>query len=739
MADRKRPHSREKFVTNDSKGVHRRGEGLGTGPVGSTGGGKGSSGGGMSRAAKVGGGLSIPAIIIAVVFFFLSGGSTGTLNDLSGTQTQGETDLTSVPSTAKLNTNVAQGSREKYTAVSGDGQDVVTIMVYMCGTDLESKSGMATNDIKEMAAATISDKVNLLIYTGGCKQWKNSSISSTANQIYKVENGGLKCLVKDDGAKSMVAPDTLSAYIKWCAKEYPANRYDLILWDHGGGSVSGFGYDEKNAKAGSMNLSGINKALSDGGVKFDFVGFDACLMATAETALMLDKYSDYLIASEETEPGIGWYYTNWLTKLSKNTSMPTLEIGKNIIDDFTSACASVVRGQKTTLSLIDLAEFSHTIPDKLSAFSTDISSTLKEEKGYKTVADARYQTREFAQSSQIDQVDLVDLAGKLGSEEGQVLSDALSEAVKYNRTSSNMTNANGVSIYFPFKRTSYVDKAADAYEDIGMDASYADCIKAFAGQQASGQTSTPASGQGGMSSEDIEAVFNLLLGGLNLSPRDLPAGALDPADLVWSVEDADGASGGEILYLPEDAWEQVQDIELNMFYDDGDGYINLGLDNVFEFDEYGQLLAGSDRTWIAINGQPVAYYHLDTTEDGDAYTITGRVPAFLNGERVNLLLVFDSETPQGYIAGAIYDYKEDGIETVAKSMTELEVGDTLEFLCDHYTYDGAYEDSYYLGDPMKVTDQMVISNVDVGDGAVKILYKLTDIYNQSYWTQALTR
>ena len=53
-----------------------------------------------------------------------------------------------------------------------------------------------------------------------------------------------------------------------------------------------------------MGLANINKALKDGGVKFDFIGFDACLMATAETALMLDQHADYLIASEETEPGI---------------------------------------------------------------------------------------------------------------------------------------------------------------------------------------------------------------------------------------------------------------------------------------------------------------------------------------------------------------------------------------------------------------------------------------------------
>ena len=102
---------------------------------------------------------------------------------------------------------------------------------------------------------------------------------------------------------------------------------------------SGYGYDEKFASSGSMDLSGLDRALKDAGVKFDFIGFDACLMATAETALTLTQYADYLIASEETEPGVGWYYTNWLTAFGKNTSIPTVELGRQIVDSFVDTCA----------------------------------------------------------------------------------------------------------------------------------------------------------------------------------------------------------------------------------------------------------------------------------------------------------------------------------------------------------------------------------------------------------------
>ena len=144
-------------------------------------------------------------------------------------------------------------------------------------------------------------------------------------------------------------------------------------------------------------------------------------------------------------------------------------------------------------------------------------------------------------------------------------------------------------------------------------------------------------------------------------------------------------------------------------------------------------------SWLAINGHPVAYYHEDTIESGNEYTITGRVPALLNGNRVNLIIVFNNENPYGFIAGAQTDYNGKTTETVAKTFTELEIGDKLEFLCDYYSYDGKYLDSYLLGDPIKVSSKMEISNTSVGKGPVKITYRLTDIYNQEYWTPALDR
>lgn len=795
------PNPRRKNITGYGKGVKKRGSGLGTGPVGSSDGYSGRPGtsghqpsfgnqqsGGSSRSTRGGGG-GLFKIILIVAALFLGGGfglngilggfsnsnSSPTNNQLDGntlfSMLSSSTTSTGWDRTAnlgRLDTSVVSGAREKRTTILGNGKDTVTIMVYMCGTDLESKSGMASSDLAEMAKATIGKKVNLLVYTGGCKSWQTSGISNTNNQIYQIQNGKLTRLVSNAGSASMTDPNTLSSYISFCKQNFPANRYDLILWDHGGGSLTGYGYDEKNRSSGSMGLADIQKALSAANVTFDFIGFDACLMATLENALMLSPYADYLIASEETEPGIGWYYTNWLTALSKNTSMPTLEIGKIIVDDFVSTCNSQCRGQATTLSVIDLAELEYTVPSKLNAFAQDTAALLKSN-DYKTVSDARSTSREFAASSRIDQVDLVHLATRLGTNEGEALAQALLGAVKYNQTSSSMMNAYGLSIYFPYQQVSNVNSAVSTYKNIGIDSDYTRCIQQFAsmeigGQAVSGgaaspfttlQSGIPSSGNasGMLGQQEVLSLLGNLLGGnpsnvsgltnsnfgflssfldANRDSEYLTLNQFDASKLVWQ-----DANGTPTMYLTDEQWELVQKLELNVFFDDGEGFIDLGLDNYFEFSDDSGLIGTYDGTWLAIDEQPVAYYHVNTVQNGDSYITTGRVPVMLNGSRADLILVFDNDHPDGYIAGARSDYKDGETETIAKGMTGLKDGDKLEFLCDYYDYNGTYQDSYYLGDPMTYHADMAISYVYIDKSAASPVYRFTDIYNQQYWSELM--
>ncbi len=789
--DKNRPTGRKKRVTSGGTGAYRRGSGDHSGPVG-TGhspglGGSGGSGSGGNRA---GGGISLPMIIGLIIVLLGGGGGIGSAllgggggsGSGSGGQsfyqmatggsgsssTSGWADGKS--NTGTLNTSVSDQARKRYTTIKGDGSDIVTFMVYMCGADLESRSGMATNDLMEMANAASSKNINLIVYTGGAKNWRNNIVSSKVNQIYQVSGGGLKCLEKNAGSGAMTDPATLTQFIKYCSKNFPANRNELIFWDHGGGSVSGYGYDEKNAGRGSMSLAGINTALKNAGMKFDFIGFDTCLMATIENAQMLAKYADYLVASEETEPGVGWYYTDWLTKLSKDPGMPTIEIGKNIIDDFVKVCNQKCPGQQTTLSLIDLAELEMTVPDDFTAFAKDTRNKISK-KDYQTVSTARSNAREFARSSAIDQIDLVHFAKNMGTKEGKQLAATLLEAIKYNKTSSNMTNAFGLSAYFPYKKTRNVDKAVQTYEAIGVDDEYSQCIREFAsmevgGQIASGGTGSPLSslfgnletGSSSQSAGDITQLLNAFLNsqsgitGLtsgnsnfftdkSLKMEDMAEyisdHQFDTSNLFWQTND----QGQQVLSMDEDQWNLITDLGYAMYLDDGSGYIDLGVDNLMEFDDDGNLIGEVDGTWISINNHPVYYEHLDSVKDGDNYMYSGKVPAKLNGEKVNIILVFDQDHEYGYVAGARPVYDEKVSETESKGLIELKKGDKIDFLCDYYGYDGQFKANYKLGKQLVVPgtmEELTISNTKVGDAKEVIaMYRLTDIYQQQYWTERI--
>lgn len=679
--------------------------------------------------------------------------------------------------TKKLDTGVLDGARAKRTAIKGNGQDVITLMVFMCGADLESKAAMASYDLQEMATATLSDNVNLLVYTGGTTKWHIQGISTQANQIYKVlGNGQIDCLVANAGNGSMVSPDTLLSFIDWSTENYPADRYGLIFWDHGSGSIGGYGYDLKYPNSPAMSYAEIDKALTASNIAYDFIGFDCCLMATLENGLMLAEHADYMIASEEAEPGIGWYYTNWLTKLSQNTSMSTIEIGKNIADDFVEMSAQKVPSQSATLSVVDLAELEYSIPSKLTAFAQSANNMINNQE-YQTIAKARSNTREFATSQGVDLVDLVDMASRIKTDEAMDLTASLLSCIKYNNTSTDMSNSYGISIYFPYRSTKYVNNVLKNYQAIDMDEDYMECIRSFATYQTSGLVSSggsnspyasllgdyPTSSYSSQSSGDavmdllslfmggdsgqssgnnystllsygLQALLGARSGDLNRVAQYVADNHFD-ADLTWK----DGK-----IHLTDEQWDKVDDLKLNVFVkDEYGGYINLGTDNVFEIDDNNNLLESGGDTWLALSCDEekwivVPYYYLSTTTgENDSYRIDGRIPVLLNGEKADLLVTFTDEKPEGFISGATYCY--DDVDVVAKNLTELTDGDVLDFICDYYGPNGEFVDQFLFNDALTVNGEIHIGDIDISDYEVSATYQFTDLYQQNYWTTPISQ
>ena len=753
--------------------------------------GYGYSAGRAPRRSAMGGGVLVLLAVIVVAFFLFRGGSAGIDSSGSPGVLSPAADGSAAPQFT-----VAENARPKRYVPLGGGQDTVTVMVYMCGTDLESNYGMATSDLKEMLDAAIADNVNVIVETGGCRMWKNNLVSASTNQIYKVESGELR-LVKDNlGSKAMVEPATLVEFIDYCEKEYPADRNILILWDHGGGSISGYGYDELYKSAGSMDLAELSGALREAGCVFDWIGFDACLMATLETALVCGDYADYLIASEETEPGTGWYYTGWLTMLSQNTSVDTVTLSKKLIDDYVSASTKRSSSAQVTLSLVDLAELQGTVPSVFNGFATSTAELIAGD-GYSTISNARAGTRQFARSSRINQIDLVDFANRLGTAEAAALSRTLRSSIKYNQTT--ISNAYGLSIYFPYETTSTVKPAISTYNQVGMDEAYTKCISSFASLSGSGQLVASAGSYGsGSGAVDLNSILGGFLGGsfggnggasplgsllgaytgsggsasagfsidpgsvmqllgaLSAGGRGMPAGLdwldtqlvadraayiaehyIDPGDITVTVR----PDGKRVLSLTDEQWALIQSVELNVFVDDGAGFIDLGLDNVFDFDG-NDLLLDFDGTWLTVNGHVAAFY-MDYA--GDSGTV-GHIPAMLTQtvdgvavtQLVHLEAVFDDANPYGAITGAQPMYAGDETGTVAKGGIAVGSGDVIDFLCDYYAYDGQFDSAYKLGEPLTVdSGGLDIVYYDLGGANYSVTYRLTDIYSNHYWTPAV--
>lgn len=376
-----------------------------------------------------------------------------------------EEEINETDETIEVEENVVESlKREHRTNIKGNNEDVVTLMIYMCGSDLESKYGTASVDINEILSADISENVNILIQTGGCIDWTNEQISEGRTQIFSVENGELQLVNDNLGLKNMAEPNTLTEFIKYSKDNYPANRYGLIIWNHGFGAVEGFGQDE-NFENDNMDVYSLEKALDDSDTYFDFIGFDACFMSTLEVAYTLEPFADYLIASAEIEPFAGWYYTNWLNQLSSNTSIDTVELGKIIIDDFVEYNSGEGVPENAVLSITDLSEIRATYNEVCNLIS-EINYEL-ENKEYERVSLVRSEVEAYAENL-TDHVDILRLAERLNMNSSQNVIDSINNSVKYSRKTTTMGEVGGLSLYFPYYKMNYFNKFQDNFEDLGL-------------------------------------------------------------------------------------------------------------------------------------------------------------------------------------------------------------------------------------------------------------------------------
>lgn len=384
------------------------------------------------------------------------------------------------------NDSVTEDVEPDDTLLLGD-MDAETIMIYMVGSNLESEYGNATIDMEEMMEAGVdTEHNNIVVYTGGAADWQMDGISAYKNYTLLLNEENEFEVIQSTDPKNMGAADTLSSFINYCFDNFNSEHYSLVLWNHGAGPVYGFGLDENYADI--LTVDEMRKAFNDSvGIsdkRLEWIGFDACLMNSLEIADLLAPYANYMIASQETEPGWGWDYS--FLKETSDIAISGKDMGKEIIDYYMFYGENVFEYYPRmycdlTLSCIDLTKFEAT-ENALNNCFGQLNEELTVE-NYPELVRKRERTRDFgtyATDMDYGMVDAIHLLRQIAPDSQEVVKaiEAIEEMVVYSK--SNMQNANGISLCYPYSTdTEYTEACIAIQEEISFSQAYTGFLQKF--------------------------------------------------------------------------------------------------------------------------------------------------------------------------------------------------------------------------------------------------------------------
>jgi len=391
----------------------------------------------------------------------------------------------------------------------GAGGDTWTVMLYQDADDKVLEQDIYI-DLNEAERIGSTSNMNIVAqvdrYRAG---FTGDGDWTSTKRFYITQDDDLRAVhsqqVADIGEANMADGNTLVDFVTWAIKSYPADKYALILSDHGMGWPGGFS-DPNPGGSGNRSipleaqldgdylyLNELDNALSEisaqtGVDKLELVGLDACLMAQAEVFSALAPHARYAVASEEVEPSLGWAYAGFLEALQKNPGMDGAELGSLIVDSYISEDQRIVDSQEravftgqgsglgglfgmvsqtsaeslaqqvgkdVTISAVDLEAFSG-VMDSLNALSYTLQNANQQ-----SVARARTYAESYTSifgdkvpASYIDLGSFVSVLQQSINDSNvqaagdQVLS-AVKQAVIAEKHGSGKRGSTGISIYFP--------------------------------------------------------------------------------------------------------------------------------------------------------------------------------------------------------------------------------------------------------------------------------------------------
>jgi hypothetical protein len=243
-------------------------------------------------------------------------------------------------------------------------------------------------------------------------------------------------------------------YVKWAKENYPAQKYVLVVWNHGSGwskdmtfeAAKGISYDDETGH--HITTPELRQALAAAG-QIDILSMDACLMQMVEVAYEVKGLTDYVVASEETEPGDGYTYDTFLGPLAGNPGMDAAALSKAMVDAYTDHYQAM--GQDATQSAIKVAALDGFV-NYVNGFVDSLITA-----GDRAVAkSAMAKTQSFYYASNKDLYHFAKLVGETTANADvaraakELMGFMTSDLISHNRANgSKYANAFGIAAYMP--------------------------------------------------------------------------------------------------------------------------------------------------------------------------------------------------------------------------------------------------------------------------------------------------
>jgi Clostripain family len=462
------------------------------------------SGGGFTipSKGKMGGCGGALVIIIIIAYILLSGGGGG---DQEPTTPLVEQPTESNLVVEKLPTNTPRPTRAP--VVGQTGQKWL-VMLYQDADDQVLEQDIFV-DMNEAERVGSTNRVSIIAQIDRYRGAYQGDGNWTSTRRYLVtQDDDLNTInsqvIDDLGEANMADGNTLVDFVTWAMQSYPADRYVLVLSDHGMGWPGGWsdpapgGNDSGRAPLVSalevdfLFLSEIDQALVEisnqtGVEKLDIIGLDACLMSQLEVYAALQPHAHVALASEEVEPSLGWAYAGFLQKLVDNPDMSSQQLASDIVDSYVTDDLRIVDDQARqdfirqgspmggffgvssvsadqlarqiekdgTLTAVDL----DTLPDLMTQFNN--FTFILQDEDQSVVAAARNYAQSYTSifgkqsvPSYIDMGHFVQLVSR-NANSGKVkqaasaLINALNSAIIAEKHGTGKPGSTGIAIYFP--------------------------------------------------------------------------------------------------------------------------------------------------------------------------------------------------------------------------------------------------------------------------------------------------